>query len=126
MKYLVTGANRANGLGAEMVRQLLARGHDVIATARDPAKAEVLAELGKRHAGKLTVHALDVSNEASVNALGKAVSEVDVLINNAGTIGERVGLGKLTQDELLHTFTVNAMGPLLLAQALIPALSRGK
>jgi NAD(P)-dependent dehydrogenase (short-subunit alcohol dehydrogenase family) len=40
---LVTGANR--GLGLEFTRQLLARGHRVVATCRHPGRATALNTL---------------------------------------------------------------------------------
>lgn len=121
MIYLITGASRPNGIGAELVRQLLAAGHDVHATARS---VDALAFL--KHA-RFTPHALDVADEKSIAALGRAVSAVDVLVNNAGTIGNSdAAIGEQTQSALVETFVINAAGPVLVTQALLPALEKGK
>ena len=119
MIHLVTGANR--GIGLEFVRRLLALGHTVHATARDPARASVLAGLTPH------VHALDVGDEGSIARLAAALREVDVVINNAGTIGDEASpLGEQTLAGLSAAFAINAAGPLLLTQALLPAIGRGK
>ncbi|MFD7654924.1 SDR family oxidoreductase [Actinosynnema sp. NPDC059797] len=77
---VVTGGNR--GIGREVCRQLAALGHDVVLTARDPAKAEAVAgRLGVDH------HRLDVTDDGSVAALagylGERYGRLDVLVNNA-------------------------------------------
>ena len=61
---LVTGAGR--GIGLEFVRQLLARGDRVIATARKPAQSTVLNKLAFAHPGHLHVLPLDVEKSASI------------------------------------------------------------
>ncbi len=120
MKYLVTGANR--GIGLELVRQLVAAGHDVIATARDPGSAEELASLGVR------IEPLDTSDAASVAAFAGALEgeAIDVLINNAG-IGtiEGSGLAETDLEQLLGLFNVNSIGPMRVTQALLPNLRAG-
>lgn len=54
MKYFVTGAT--GFIGGRVARQLVAGGHEVVALARSPEKANDLAALGvKLHAGDVTI-----------------------------------------------------------------------
>jgi NAD(P)-dependent dehydrogenase (short-subunit alcohol dehydrogenase family) len=119
MRYLVTGANR--GIGRELVRQLVARGDEVIATVRKPDAALEL--------GDVEVVRCDVVEPAAVTALAAAVGDrsIDVLINNAGIWpDDGQTLGGLDFDALAETFAVNALGPLRVTEALLPALRRGR
>ena len=59
-RYFVTGAT--GFLGAEVAKQLLSRGHQVAALARDPAKATLLARLGAE------VHGGDITDPATLRA----------------------------------------------------------
>lgn len=127
---VVTGANR--GIGLEFTRQLLARGNRVIASCRQPGKATELNALVGHHPGRLRVVPLDVADAASRAALIAELplvleedDRIDLLVNNAGVLhaGERFGqLQQATLDDSLRT---NAIGPLLLAQALAPWLRDG-
>jgi NAD(P)-dependent dehydrogenase (short-subunit alcohol dehydrogenase family) len=71
---LVTGANR--GLGLEVARQLAARGHTVIAGARDPSQVPALD-------GDVRPVRLDVTDDASIAAVRGELDALDVLVNNA-------------------------------------------
>ena len=98
---LVTGANR--GLGLEVARQLSARGYTVLAGARHPDSGQVR---------------LDVTNQATIDALRDEVDELDVLVNNAA-IHYDTYQRTLTADlgvvrEALET---NTLGPWRLAIA---------
>lgn len=83
---LVTGAS--SGIGREYVRQLVARGLDVVAVARRKKRLTSLRdELQRLHPGR-TVHpvALDLRREDFWEVLGPALEgrEIGLLVNNAG------------------------------------------
>ena len=122
MRIVITGAGR--GIGLELTRQYLARGDAVDAAVRDPARATELQALRAGSAGVLRVQALDVRSDASVASYAEALppGPVDLLINNAGVMGELSGLEGLDFDDVRETFEVNAIGPLRLVRALLPRL----
>jgi NAD(P)-dependent dehydrogenase (short-subunit alcohol dehydrogenase family) len=117
--YLVTGANR--GLGLEFARQLSRRGDRVIATARNPKDAPELNGLDVR------VEPLDVTDDASIARLATTLAgePIDVLINNAGVGQTTDTLADLTAMELLRVFHANAVGPMMVAKALLPNVRAG-
>jgi hypothetical protein len=65
--YLIVGASR--GIGLEFVRQLLARGDQVIAAVRDPYKANQLWQLSASspRPGACVIHQCDVTREDSID-----------------------------------------------------------
>jgi NAD(P)-dependent dehydrogenase (short-subunit alcohol dehydrogenase family) len=114
---LITGANR--GLGLEFAKQYAKDGYRVFATARTAGPA--LEALKKQHDG-LSVHTLEVSDAASVKALATELKRepIDVLINNAGTMGPRAqSLGNLDYDGFLETLRINTLAPLRIAEAFV-------
>lgn len=118
--YVVTGANR--GLGLEMARQLEAGGASVIATARHPESASDLTAVGVR------VEPLDVGDPGSIAAFAARLADtpVDVLINNSGVGGAGQPIGSVAAEDLANLLRVNAVGPLLVTQALLPNLRAGR
>lgn len=116
---LLTGSNR--GIGLEFARQLAARGDRVVATCRDPESAHELVELD------VEVERLDVSDADDVARIADLFSDrpLDLLLNNAGIGVRHRGLGELDYEQIETFFRVNAMAPLRLAEALLPALRRG-
>jgi NAD(P)-dependent dehydrogenase (short-subunit alcohol dehydrogenase family) len=122
----ITGA--ARGIGFELAKQHVAAGDRVLALARDPAGASALAALAAGSSGRLTVHAMDVADAASVRA-GAAASggdPVDVLYNVAGVTGhmapELDAIDEATWDE---AFAIMVKGPLHVLQAFLPRLGAG-
>ncbi|MFO0751491.1 MAG: SDR family oxidoreductase [Myxococcota bacterium] len=124
MRVVITGANR--GIGLELTRQYLARGAAVEATARHPDQAAALSAMAA--VGELRIHPLDVTDDASVKAFGRALGDdaVDVLINNAGIYGSSDRLDRMDFAEMLRTLDTNAVGALRVTSALLDALRRGK
>lgn len=117
---LVTGANR--GIGLALCTQLAARGERVVGVCR--RASEPLRATGVR-----VVEGVDVSAPQGIESLAAAVegTEIDLLVNNAG-IARRQELGGIAGealDDLLLQFRVNAVGPLLVTQALLGNLRAG-
>ena len=117
---LITGSNR--GLGLEFARQYAARGWIVIATARQPEAADALNSLAAAHAN-VRVEALDVTSDAMIAALRSKLADqpIDVLLNNAGMLGDVRGqfFGKLDAETFTQVMTTNALAPLMIAEAFI-------
>lgn len=110
---LVTGANR--GLGAAFARGLLVAGAaKVYAAARDPDSVTL--------PGVVPV-LLDVTRPEQVEALARELTDVTLLINNAGIgeFGPLLAPGAI--DALQRQFETNAVGPLRVVQAFAPVLA---
>lgn len=125
---LITGAGR--GLGLEFVRQYAADGWRVIACARQP-DAGGLAEIAAASGGRVSTHALDVTDHAAIDALAKALegTAIDVLLNVAGTVGAESfasrgmsiqRFGKSDYGDWMQTFRVNVFGPMKMSEAFLP------
>jgi NAD(P)-dependent dehydrogenase (short-subunit alcohol dehydrogenase family) len=124
MRYVISGASR--GIGLEFVRQLLARGETVVAGARVPSAANQLNALGKEAGNRLRIHQLDVTDPNSIRAFSMAVNEepIDVLINNAGLSGKWVAFQEIDYEDMAQVMQTNALGPMRLSAAMLPALLR--
>ena len=109
---MITGASR--GLGLEFARQFYSEECRVIATCRNPKKAKELNAIGD-----IDVHSLDVTDDKSVANLADKLrgENIDILINNAGVIGQRDGFGRLDYDIWAETMDTNVFGPMRVAEA---------
>lgn len=118
---LVTGASR--GCGELIVEQALARGHSVVATARDPRG---LVERYRDHPTVLPV-ALDVTHEAQAHAAAMAAVDrfgrIDVLINNAG-YGLVGAVEEASGKEIEAIYRTNVFGLLAVTRAVLPYMRR--
>jgi NAD(P)-dependent dehydrogenase (short-subunit alcohol dehydrogenase family) len=130
---LVTGANR--GIGLEVARQLGRLGHQVIVGSRDPEKGQEAVEALRRDDLRADGCTLNVGNDASVGAAIEDVlakhGRLDVLVNNAGVFLEDrdpVQASALVTPirRVSETLDINALGPLRMAQAVVPAMRKQK
>lgn len=129
MKILVTGANR--GIGLEMVKIAVSQQWQVRACCRNPHTAEKLAEVTRMSGGLVTMHPLDVTDKAQIQALAYELrgEAIDILINNAGVYGSmNHQFGNVDEANWLETFKTNTIAPYNMAEAFVEhvALSQKK
>src|SRR5919108_1989106 len=86
MKVFVAGA--AGAIGAQLIPQLVDRGHDVVGMTRSPSKGRLVAALGAR---PLVADALDRE------AVGRAVAEAapEVVVHELTAIGGKLNMGRI-------------------------------
>ena len=123
---LLTGANR--GIGFGFAKVYLDAGWRVLAALRDPESATDLKELGTHYENKLSLHRLDLSDFATIDALAEKLRgvPVDVLLGNAAKTNNPMGdFGKTDYDAWADAFKVNCMGQMKLAEALIENIEAG-
>ncbi len=124
---VVTGGNR--GLGLEECRQLQERGLTVVLTSRDEAVGQASA---KTMGTQVVFHRLDVTDGPSIQDLAgfldREFGRVDVLVNNAGVFLDSTNAGasvfQARLDLIRASMETNLLGPLSLAQALVPLMRR--
>ncbi len=122
MKYaLVTGTD--HGLGLALVKELLRRDYFVVACRLDSNEKQV-DELLINHEERLRVLEMDIGNDHSVKTMKEKVAVlvpyIDLLINNAGILGnmDKVLGDELNYQEILQVMNVNAVGTLRVSNAL--------
>ena len=126
---VVTGANR--GIGFEVCRQLARRGDvKVVLTSRNEEKGKAAAEKLAAEGLAVEFHRVDVTDGETIGALASSLeathSRCDVLVNNAGVMLDPRGSRALDAkpETFANTLEVNFLGPLRLAQALVPLMKR--
>ena len=131
--YLVTGANR--GLGLEFTKQILQAGHNVYAACRNINDIEDLDLLFAEYKDKLIVVNLDINDHNSILSLSEKLKDtsIDVMINNAGTIGPlpyfentfKQHYGTIDYDVWSDVFKTNLFGPVKMAETFLENIENG-
>jgi short-subunit dehydrogenase len=123
---LITGGSR--GLGLALARQFLRRGAKVGILGRDIETLERARQLvaGK---GEVFVQPCDVRDPAQVNQAVAAVrekcGEIDVLVNNAGTL--TVGpMDSMTVEDYQEALKIYFWAPFYVTSAVLPSMRRRK
>jgi NAD(P)-dependent dehydrogenase (short-subunit alcohol dehydrogenase family) len=116
---LITGGNK--GIGYETAKRLVAAGHTVWIGARDAGRGRAAADA----LGASFVR-LDVTDDASVASAVSTVRDeaghLDVLINNAGILGDVTAPGDMTVDQLRTVYETNVFGVVRVTNAFLPLL----
>jgi len=119
--WFITGASR--GFGALIAEQALARGDNVVATARNPETAT--KRLGDRP--NLLGASLNVTSEKQARAAAAAAIDrfgrIDVLINNAG-FGLLGAVEEAMAAEIERIYATNVFGLLAVVRAVLPYMRR--
>jgi NAD(P)-dependent dehydrogenase (short-subunit alcohol dehydrogenase family) len=118
---VVTGASK--GLGLALTRALADRGWSVVVDARD---GDTLQRATAALPGVTAVpgDVADPAHRAELVAAVDRLGRLDVLVNNASTLGASPlpRLDVLPLDTYRQTLEVNVVAPLALVQALLPLL----
>ena len=115
---LVTGAT--GGIGLRIARRFAEQGWMVIVGAREATRGEEVA-------GEVGGHPvlLDVTNANSIAAAATTVTELDVLIDNAGiSLDTGAPVTETEVDVFRRTYETNVFGVVAVTNAFLPALRR--
>ncbi|MCL6457083.1 MAG: SDR family oxidoreductase [Gorillibacterium sp.] len=129
MNILITGA--ARGLGYELVKEALARGHRVAAGVRNAVSGcDELRELANNEQAKLLrILPMDVNEETSIAEVKDAITaewgSLDVIVNNAAILLARdQKIEDLDFSALETTFLTNLYGPMKVIKHFLPLLRK--
>lgn len=122
--FLVTGGG--NGMGRELVLNLLSKGAKVIAVDINEDALKETVALAWQTQKSLTTFICDITSREAVEQLLKGVLEiygaVDGIINNAGIIQPFVRLNDLSLEAIERVINVNLFGTLYITKTFLPHL----
>jgi short-subunit dehydrogenase len=123
-KALVTGASR--GLGRALASGLATAGYALVIDARNEQALRLAADGIRAQVPGADVTALpgDITDPAHRTLLRATAGDIDLLVNNAGTLGAAPlpALADYPVEELRAAFEANVIAPLALTQLFLPAL----
>jgi NAD(P)-dependent dehydrogenase (short-subunit alcohol dehydrogenase family) len=124
---MVTGAGQ--GLGRALALAFAREGANLAINARSEGSIGPVAEEIEDAGAEVLAFAADVSNSADVERMvGETVGrfgKIDVLVNNAGLLGPRVGIEEYPEDAWREVIDANLIGPFMVSKAVIPHLPEG-
>jgi NAD(P)-dependent dehydrogenase (short-subunit alcohol dehydrogenase family) len=125
---LITGASQ--GLGRALAEALGAQGWRLVIDARHPERLDAAAAVVRASTEVVPVggDVADPVHRAELVAAVQRFGRLDVLVNNASTLGASPlpPLDSIDLDVLRTTYEVNVVAPLALIQAVLPLLAASK
>lgn len=117
---VVTGASK--GIGLAITRALVEEGVHVVAGSR--RSTPELTELGERGSAQaIEVDLATAAGPASLVAAALAHGRLDILVNNVGAVVPRLtGFLDVTDEQWLHSLTLNLMAAIRTTRAALPAM----
>lgn len=89
--------------------------------------ADLVAEINQGQSRAIAVR-LDVTREEDVKACitqtNSAFARIDILVNNAGSLAGSDNFLSTTPNQWENSFRVNMLGPMMMAQAVIPEMRK--
>ena len=140
---IVVGGSR--GIGLEFVKQCLQKWADVVATHREDLPPQNLQTLLEEYPDNLSFLQMDVGDSKSVASAaaelrsrrkpGEEFIPLTHIIHSAGAYfpgmsfdgsarGGRKPQPVVTEHDMIESFRINAVGPLLMAQSFVPLLGK--
>ncbi|MEG3178477.1 SDR family NAD(P)-dependent oxidoreductase [Sphingomonas sp. RB3P16] len=123
---LVTGASR--GIGAATALALGAAGAHVVITARTAAGLETVENAIFDAGGSATIAPLNLTETDSIARLGTAIGErwpaLDILVLNAGMLGQLSAVPAIDPKEMAQVLTLNVSAQAALIAAFDPMLRK--
>jgi NAD(P)-dependent dehydrogenase (short-subunit alcohol dehydrogenase family) len=88
----------------------------------------VLTSVAEASGDRVTVHPIDVSSAASIEACARELADtpIDILINNAGVSSARQTLQDMDFESWGQLFNTMVVGPFRISRAFIPNLRAGR
>ena len=121
---LITGAAQPRSIGEAIARLCGEHGAKVAIGSRSLDSARAAAERMKQDGVAATGHACDVTSDASITELARALGRIDGLVHNAGspvTVWDRPFLD-VPLDDYRAAIEIDLLGGVRLARAFVPAM----
>lgn len=122
--FAVTGG--ANGIGRDMVLQLLQKGAKVAVIDISDQALNETKEFCKEYADNISLHNVDITKKELVEALPNEIinkfGQIDGVFNVAGIIQPFITVNNLTYDKIERVMNVNFYGTLYMVKAFLPHL----
>lgn len=130
---LITGASAPRGIGRAIAVRLAQDGaHVVVTDTEGPVEIEgktlqrsdLLDQLATQIGGLAVTLDVTKSDQIAgcIETVHQALGPVDILVNNAGSLAGSDSFLSTTPAQWQASFAVNLLGPMQLAQAVIPAM----
>ncbi len=124
MEKVAAVSGTDHGLGRELALQLTKRGYTVLAGKYNESEAAP-------ESSRIVYLPLDLTDQRSIDDFAGSVRQItdriDLLINNAGILGDmkKTVAEKLDREDIRRVIDCNAVGTLMLTNALYPLIAGG-